>query len=376
MNVLYIAKNIPLPDYKENNIILDQKKLFDGGKEGIEISVMYPKEYTPKFLSFLGGRFLANSKLKNTFSVDGVKVLVLPYFRLPIIKAVEWVLCFISRKKINFNYDLIHCHYIFPDGILGYCLSKKYDVPFVVTVRSGDFINVKKSFINKLIFKFILNKADKIIALTQVLKNDLLDFVSEVKITTIPNFIDDDFYHIETNKISDYPSKKLQFISVANLIPRKNIEWLIEYASKNVNSIDLIICGNGELLSQLKLKATNNVYFKGRIEREAIIEELDKADVFVLPSVNETFGLVYVEAAARKNVIVGLSGTGLDGVMEQGGYFVKDKQDLFCRLDMLIAIDHELLADKKNKAFFVAKKFKKSSVKSMLNKLYLEVVND
>lgn len=370
IKILYVAKNIPLPGFNENKIIIEQKKMFDDSN--VEVDLIYPKEFMPSSFSFLGGRFLANSKIKNNFDIEGVNISVFNYFRLPFIKSIEWLLCFLLTSKIKFNYDLVHAHYIFPDGIIAFRLSRKYKIPFVVTVRNGDLINVKKSIINKFIFKFILKRANKVIALTNVLENKLLKVIPKEKVMIIPNFIENDFYYVKESVVKrNLP--KIRLICIANLIPRKNINWLVEYASIKRTYVDLTICGDGELKTKLQSIATDNVHFKGILTKKNIINELDNSDILVLPSLNETFGLVYVEAASRKNIIVGLSGTGLDGIDNEGFYFVKDKKDLFACLDKLLVLGKDELNRQQGEAFLCSESFKKLNVKKQLEKLYYEL---
>ena len=86
-----------------------------------------------------------------------------------------------------------------------------------------------------------------------------------------------------------------RFLYVGRLTRVKNLEWLIERFSKHPE-LDLTIVGAGELEEKLKSISTTNIHFTGPVPNAELSKYYQEADVFVLPSLLEPFGLVVEEA--------------------------------------------------------------------------------
>ena len=115
------------------------------------------------------------------------------------------------------------------------------------------------------------------------------------------------------------------FVYVGSLIERKKPISLI-YALKDAmgdEEFKLTYVGTGKQEKVIvdvskKLGIRDNVNLVGRIPRESVTEELDKADVFIMISKSETFGLVYLEAMARGCIVIASKNEGMDGIIEDG----------------------------------------------------------
>ena len=357
MKILFIAKNIPLPSYSENEIIL---KLAAGLEENqVDTQILYPKELYPSFLSFLSKRMKANSNLNREFCVGQHSIKTVEYIRLFLFPKFEWAFSMLPLKvDLSYRPDIIHAHFIFPDLLLAHALKKEKE-KIIVTVRQGDLNNIKSSFYNLKLCKKYLAKTDLIIAPSPRIKFEVEKLLgNEITVQVIPNFIDDDFFIIPNTikEVKHVEKDKIKLICVANLIERKNIDWLINVHKKRATYFDLVIVGDGPELNYLRTIADKNVLFTGRLDRKAIIERLDESDVFVLPSDNETFGLVYVEAMSRGKPIIGKKGTGLDGFCSEALHFVDDEPGL---LDALHSF-RILLKDNKEKFNLASKRFSES----------------
>lgn len=85
----------------------------------------------------------------------------------------------------------------------------------------------------------------------------------------------------------------------------------------------LSYAGEGQEQESIKAEAerlgvADNVRLLGRIERNEVISLLDKSDLFIMISRNETFGLVYLEAMARGCITIASRDEGFDGIIEDG----------------------------------------------------------
>ena len=94
-----------------------------------------------------------------------------------------------------------------------------------------------------------------------------------------------------------YQERKIvdKFVYVGRLVPVKNLEWTIQRFANHPN-LKLTIIGVGELESKLKSIAPPNVRFMGEIPNTELHKFYQEADVFVLPSYYEPYGLVVEEA--------------------------------------------------------------------------------
>jgi glycogen synthase len=85
--------------------------------------------------------------------------------------------------------DIIHCHNAFPSGIMGFLLSKYYNVPYVITEHASNFKNRFRTFIHRKLVLKALNNAGEIIAVGESLKQEINQYTSK-SIKIVPNVID------------------------------------------------------------------------------------------------------------------------------------------------------------------------------------------
>ena len=137
----------------------------------------------------------------------------------------------------------------------------------------------------------------------------------------------------------DFTNGIHNFIYVGSLIDRKHPSCLVPAISGVMKSDDfsIIYVGDGGQKSAIEKLADQNgcknkLVFTGRINRDGVTKELDKADVFIMLSSDETFGLVYLEAMARGCIVIASTDEGMDGIIEHGvnGFLCKagDVDDL------------------------------------------------
>ena len=230
------------------------------------------------------------------------------------------------EKKLNkfykedFEPDVVIAH--MPSGIM---FANKFDKPFVAGIHCSD-IEVLTNPLYSIYFKQSIEKALKksaaISCRSYVLKEKLLKMFPqyEAKTFVAPSGIDEKYI---INPINRIETDKLKILTCANFKKRKNIDKLI-HALKNVEGVELTVIGEGKERKRLQ-KINKENKFLGRLSREKVLEHMRKSDLFILPSVNETFGMVYIEAMASGCITVCTEGDGIDGIIKNGenGYTVK-----------------------------------------------------
>jgi len=184
---------------------------------------------------------------------------------------------------------------------------------------------------------------DRIVAVSSRLKNMLLQAQLHVPIDVVLNGFSVQHIYAGEN-ICPIPSvpNSLDKTSViinqtGNLIDSKKnditIRAFAELKKKYVNA-QLVIVGDGpkrEELSQLcqTLGISESVEFKGRITNQEVIQEMKRAHFFVMPSINEGFGIVYLEAMASGCVTIGTENEGIaDFIVSRKNGFLTPRNDV------------------------------------------------
>jgi|TARA_B110000438_G_scaffold177881_1_gene169984 glycosyltransferase involved in cell wall biosynthesis len=215
-------------------------------------------------------------------------------------------------------------------------------------------------FLQKTSIKIFYNLIFGSIAVSEGVREDLISFgVSKNKTHVINNsYRNLSIYEEKETGLKDwYEHKGIKLISVANLKTEKNISNLLKSISliKNQNNsidIKLLIAGDGPLKSNLKLESKelgieSEVFFAGIIKNPFIY--LDIADLFVLSSDFEGFGIVIIEAMSLGKTIVSTESEGPSEILKKGqlGYLCKinDPEDLAKKILMALKnpIDEEKL---------------------------------
>jgi len=248
------------------------------------------------------------------------------FYRLKIRKILKDI-----EKKIDLsNVDLIHAHTWYSDGGVAYLLSKKYKIPYVVTIRNTDLNIFYNYLIHERIFgKQILKSAKKVVLISASYKKRVMELHSLKSITdelydkinVIPNGVDpywiDNVTLIKNNDLKG----NYNILYIGKFTSGKKVlelqKAVIKMHSEKQNIHLHLIGGDGEKQDEvLKIVEENPqvMTYHGRVYN---LKELKtfykKADIFAMPSSRETFGLVYVEAMLQGLPILYTKGEGIDG---------------------------------------------------------------
>lgn len=217
-------------------------------------------------------------------------------------------------NNLSTDYDLVIAH--MPSGIL---YADKLGLPFVAGVHNSD-LEVLTKPLYKFHFKKRLEKAlynAKAVACRSfVIKNKLLKLYPDFENKTFvcPSGIDESIINFSTHQSFNHSTTKI--LTCANLIKRKNIDKLI-LACKDIQDIELTVIGDGKEKKNLE-KLDKNVIFTGRLEQEKVYAKMQESDIFILPSINETFGMVYLEAMSQGCITVCTKDDGISGIIKDG----------------------------------------------------------
>lgn len=214
-----------------------------------------------------------------------------------------------AEIALNEKLDLIHAHYAIPHAISAYMAKQmvidKHPLKIITTLHGTDItlVGADASFMR--ITQYSINNSDAVTAVSEYLKNETNKIFSpNLPIEVIYNFISK---HPMQQKLCDNLRKKLSpdgapiLVHLSNFRPVKRVKDVIEIARKVLAKIPvrLVMIGDGpERYDTEKLAReyciSDKVIFMGK--QEEIYLVLSAADVFLLPSGLESFGLAALEA--------------------------------------------------------------------------------
>lgn len=214
----------------------------------------------------------------------------------------------ISLARKN-KYDIINTHFAIPSGPLGYIISKFFKIPNVLSIHGGDIYDPSKSLsphkniLFKRVVKFILNRADRIVAQSSNTRDNAIKYYSPKKeVEIIPLAFHAPDKPKLTRKDLKIEKNEIALCAVGRIVKRKALDVIIN-AIKFINNknIKFYIMGDGperENLEKLveKQNLQNNIKFLGFVSTEEKYSYIQAADLFTLTSLHEGFGIVYMEA--------------------------------------------------------------------------------
>lgn len=306
MNILFITDLYPIKPGEITTPVTLHNFVFDWIKLGNKVDVIKP--------NFIFNSFLRKKPFYSNgfYEYEGVRIFNANYFTPFLFDAFKKI-----PKDIDFSaYDIIIAH--MPSGLIfANKLAKKINKPLVCGVHCSD-IEILTNPIYKFYFKNQLKdaykNAKKIACRSFVLQKKFNEILPQFQEKTFVASSGIDMIQKNTPPTAVLNSP-LNVLTCANLIKRKNIDKLI-LAIKDLEEFELNIIGDGKELSNLKKLAGKNVKFLGRLSHEKVLEKMQASDIFILPSINETFGMVYLEAMAAGCITVCTKNDGIDGIIK------------------------------------------------------------
>ena len=287
--------------------------------------------------------------------------------------------------------DLFHVHYAIPHATSAYLakqiLKGKMDVKVITTLHGTDItlVGLEPSFLS--LVKFSTEQSDGVTAVSRFLKEKtLINYSIEKDIEVVPNFIDTEIY--KPNKDGAFrehiaPKGEKIIVHTSNFRQVKRVPDTIKVFEQVVKEIPskLVLVGDGPDRSECErlcreLHLCDHVKFLGK--QDALVEILNAADVFLIPSQSESFGLAALEAMACGVPVVSSSVGGLPELVRHNETgFIAEIGDISRMAKYIIDL---LSNDRKHKLFSensrnrAVENFDKSIVVPMYENYYKKIL--
>ena len=236
-----------------------------------------------------------------------------------------------------YDLDLLHVHYAIPHSVSAMLARqmlacdqtrKSRKLPYVTTLHGTDITLVGADPSYLPITRFSIDQSDGVTSISQYLAQRTLEvFQVATPIKVIPNFVNCDMYHRTPEVMAQRsnwakPEEKI-LVHLSNFRPVKRIPDVIEIFDRVQKQLParLIMIGDGPERSRAEWLAVekgihDKIDFLGKQDR--IYEKLPWADVMLMPSQLESFGLAALEAMACQVVPIATNAGGVPEVIQHG----------------------------------------------------------
>jgi L-malate glycosyltransferase len=292
---------------------------------------------------------------------------------------------------LNNNVELLHVHYAIPHAAAAYMakqiLAKRgRHIPVITTLHGTDITLVGRDKTYSPVVTFSMNESDALTAVSQNLKDETYkNFVIEKEIEVIHNFVDVKRFNkkpVDAFKKLIAPKGEKIIVHASNFRKVKRVDDVVRVFMKIIETMParLLLLGDGPERPYVEsicrdCVVSENIKFLGK--QEQMEDILPIADLFLLTSEYESFGLAALEAMAAAVPVITTNAGGLPEININGycGYMsnVGDVDDM-AKNALEILKDDATLQQFKNNALTQAKKFDIENIVPVYEELYKKVI--
>jgi L-malate glycosyltransferase len=269
---------------------------------------------------------------------EGLTVIRSIYWKIPGNERLNIKLWIRSTARLFRKYikrfgkpDIILAHSAMWAGAAAAKIRKDYDMPYVITEHRSFFVwnkegarEMVKSFYIPY-FKEAYDLSKKLIIVSESMKSGILELFPELeqKIQVIPNMINGNYFCLpeKTRKYDPFV-----FLSAGRMASVKGLDIMIDAFNQLIKKTDrkvlLRIAGRGESREQLEIQVrhahlSDRITFLGRVSRDQMVQEMQKANCFVLASMYEAFGVVLIEAMSTGLPVIATRSGGPESILDE-----------------------------------------------------------
>jgi len=319
-----------------------------------------------------------------------VDVLTYPLFQYP-----PYELALASKMVdvvVHEKLELLHVHYAIPHASAAYMAkqilqTKGISTPIITTLHGTDITLVGRDPGFEPVVTFSINASDGVTAVSENLKEDTYAHFSVHKdIRVIPNFVDLSRFKKQRKdhfKLAICPNDEKLVVHTSNFRKVKRVDDVVKIffeINKQIPS-KLLLVGDGPERNRIEslcreLGICDHIRFLGKLE--AIEEVLSVADLFLMPSEKESFGLAALEAMSCEVPVISSNAGGLPELNVDGysGYICEVGDIETMTRKSLEVLDEKNLSKFKRNALNRAKDFEISKVLPRYEAYYKEILEN
>lgn len=332
MHVLIISHMFP-NKYNPNYGIFVQKQVEELTKRGLKVTVLAPTPIVFPLLKYFSAKWKKYSLIPKEEKIGDIRVIHSRFLAIPggfLKQYWGYINYFLFKNKIiklnkSEKFDIIHAQGSAPDDYAAYLLSQKLKTPYIQTLHGDAVLNLAKKGKRFSRSKIAIEKANAVITVSSKIKNKVYELTERkdniVKILNgyVP-------FKLETSTFDIKVKNNLNILFAGNLIPQKGCDLLIEAFSKIQKEhcfIKLHIAGDGVEAQRLKMQSAkegleDKILFYGNLEHNKLLSLMSQCDIFIMPSRDEAFGIVYLEAMSLHKPTIGTEGEGIADLIQDG----------------------------------------------------------
>lgn len=224
----------------------------------------------------------------------------------PLLYVVYVLVAFWRLTREGHKPDLVHAHVALPAGLAGLFIKTLWHVPLVLSEHTAPFSALMRNPVAALVTRVVIGGADRVIAVSAGLRSEILAYPAlQRAIDVVPNVVNVEAFGLRQPRVDPHQTVRILFVGEMQT-SRKGVDYLIGALSilrKGGHDVRLDMVGDGrnrrayETLAR-RLKVADLCTFHGWVEHERLARFMPRFDLFVLPSLAETFGVVLIEALA------------------------------------------------------------------------------
>jgi glycosyltransferase involved in cell wall biosynthesis len=328
MKIIAVSHLYPSPGYDRHLFVHEQVKALK--EAGAGVRVVSPTAMAPR-VTWFSPQMRRRGQTPPSAIRDGVlasypRVPVLPR-RLLFSRSGDLYYFGMRRELAALRQegaDLVHAHQALPDGAAGQRLAHALGLPYVVTVHGVD-VNVALPGGGAVAARVakVLAHADAVVAVSGAVARRLTGYVAPDRLHVINNGL---VGAGEAARPAELAGSSPLIVSIGHLIAGKGQAVVLEAmaaVAAELPDLQYAIVGEGVCEVALREQAhalglDTRVHFLGRLAHPDVQRLNARADLFVLPSSPEGFGLVYTEALAQGTPVVACRGEGPEDFVRDG----------------------------------------------------------
>jgi glycosyltransferase involved in cell wall biosynthesis len=393
VRVLHLARNYP------NSLLprlgLWTQRLVRCVGDGVERHVVSPVPYCPPisgFPQYARFRTIARSQRDDGIEVSYPRFVTGPGYMCHSVEGLAYyaaVARSIHRLRGRFDFNVIHAHFIYPDGFAAALIGRRYGVPVVVTEQApwrpwmDEYPLVRTQAV------WAARRLSHHIAVSHSLRDSIVHFTGlPAKVSVIPNVVDTTHFAVAPRRAGDR-EKRILFVGVVRYC--KGVDLLFEALRILVSrgrQVRLTVVGDAfyeayrrerERLQQMsvELGIGEHLDFVGGQDPAGVAQLMSQSDLLVLPSRAESFGAVLVEAlACGIPVVATRCGGPEDIVQDDVGVLVPNEDPAALAAGIEQVLDNQNKYDAQWLSAYAVEQFGPRTVGRAIERVYAQVLGN